>query len=487
MDVSWAEVHTARSNYNWTAIDSLLQFADDQNQVFTVKIGTVGSSGVGKSHPPWMFSAGVPSFIENPDIGFTYGYYLDPEFKIYYEEMVRAFAKHLRQDVASNLQDRIAFIRVDTGATGDEEPYENGDNVPLQYKISAAEWLDYREWAFEVHRQAFQEGPGPVIPLLFVHVEPGQYDDEWDWINNNVTGGMGVKYDGSTRGHHLSFSGDTPKAYKAIAEDSDAKLFSRSEMDQSYSLPFWQLNVRLNYYWCALEQLNAGMSIWDVTENALEDMSAGGYEESFTLFNLWAAELVPATARGGFCVFHKGLDSSDASMFPLADYGGGDFNKTNTNRYEAICASNAVNGAQMDSPYFATLLQVAQRKRATASEVGFNDSGWGIHAGNYDRFITQINPETTSIGRWRVRGTLTPSSHPYDRFARGFGSASSMMYFDVNDRLTPNPGQRIELSVVYLDEGTGDFALKYDAVGDSQKTAFTVTKTNSNTWKTNSV
>ncbi len=61
------------------------------------------------------------------------------------------------------------------------------------------------------------------------------------------------------------------------------------------------------------------------------------------------------------------------------------------------------------------------------------------------------------------------------------------MAFDVHDLLLPSVGQRVRLSVDYLDRGTGQFELRYDAVGNSQKTAFTVTKTNSNTWKSSSV
>ena len=61
------------------------------------------------------------------------------------------------------------------------------------------------------------------------------------------------------------------------------------------------------------------------------------------------------------------------------------------------------------------------------------------------------------------------------------------MYFDINDNLLPSVGQRVRLSVDYLDRGTGQFAMRYDAVGNSQKTAFTVTKANTNTWKTASV
>jgi subtilisin-like proprotein convertase family protein len=58
------------------------------------------------------------------------------------------------------------------------------------------------------------------------------------------------------------------------------------------------------------------------------------------------------------------------------------------------------------------------------------------------------------------------------------------MFFDINDNLLPSAGQRVRLSVDYLDRGTGQFAIRYDAVGNNQKTAFTVTKTGSNTWKT---
>ncbi|MBK8419160.1 hypothetical protein [Candidatus Villigracilis saccharophilus] len=53
---------------------------------------------------------------------YTYGFYLDPEFKVYYAEMVQALARHLRHEIPPNLQARINSVRVDTGATGDEAP-----------------------------------------------------------------------------------------------------------------------------------------------------------------------------------------------------------------------------------------------------------------------------------------------------------------------------------------------------------------------------
>ncbi|MBT8045841.1 MAG: hypothetical protein KJN67_01625, partial [Pontiella sp.] len=487
----WSEINSARSNFNWTALDNLLQFAYDQNQQFFLKIQPISSTD---TMPTWMFGTSpnpnvpdgwVPSLTESGAgaANFTYGYYLDVDFKTYFSEMVQDLANHVRNEVPPHLQDIIGFVRVDTGTTGDEEPYENPSLVPAQYDITDAEWEDYRLWAFEVYRAAFQDGPGPQIPLLFQSVEDVKYPVEWNWVTNNVTAGLGVKYAGKVRGHHLSKSQEVTDSFSQYALDSDVGLFSRNEMDQTFSKTLFQLNIRMNMYWTAVEQLHPGLSVWDVTVNCLERTYPDDFEFAFEFFNKWAAEVDPPTARGGFCIFHEGLDSSDTLKFPVADYGASNMN--NTNRYVAICASNAVNGAQMDDPGAATKGQVWQR----ANQIGFNDSGWLIVPGNYERFITQLNPEGTSKGQFRINGPLTTSSHPYDRFGRSFDSATgrNTMYFDVHDDLLPSPGQRVQLSVIYLDRGTGQFALQYDAVGQNNKTAFTVTKTNSNTWKTNSV
>jgi subtilisin-like proprotein convertase family protein len=472
----WTAINPARNNFDWTALDSLLQVAYDQNQRFFVKIQPVSATTM----PPWIFAAGVPEIVCPT---YTYGFYLDPEFKIYFEEMVQALGKHLREEIPAHLANNVSFVRVDTGATGDEEPYEGSDvsSVPAQYQISANDWRDYRLWAFSVYDQAFQHGTGPQIPLLFQNIEVPAYQTELDWVMTNVTSGFGAKYGGQVRGHHLSESRNVPDSFKALSMDTPFRFFSANEMDQTWQKPYFQLNLKLGMYWCAVEQLNAGMTIWDWSGSVMEGAAVNDIVSSAEFFNTWAAELDPPTARGGFCIFHEGLASDDTTKFPTATYGS-PATKANTARYTAICTAYASQGAKMDDLNAATLGQVAQRK----DQIGFNDAGWEIWPGNYERFITQMNPDSTSKGLWRVNGTLTTSSHPYDRFARRFDSASgrNTMYFDINDNLLPSVGQRVRLSVDYLDRGTGQFALQYDAVGNDQKNAFTVTKTGSNTWKT---
>ena len=477
---TWASVNPAKGSFDWSALDAQLRFAADQNQAFGIQISPIGGP-IGSSVPPWLFDEGV---AQTTDGTYVYGDYLDPEYAFHFQAMVRALAHHVRNELPPELNARVAFVRCDTGATGDEAPYEDPSLIPAEFQISDADWQAFRLQAFEIYREAFQEGPGPVVPLLFQDIESTAYPVEWDWVRTNVAGGFGAKYGGAVRGHHLTGSAQVTEAFKPYAVDSDVALFSKNEMDQTWSKPYFQLNVRLGMYWAAVEQLHAGLGVWDVTESCLENAYGDDFAFAFDLFNAWAAELDPRTAAGGFCILHEGLDASDTAKFPEATFGG-PATQRNTDRYAAICAAYAGQGAQMDDLASAAKGQVAQRD----GQAGFNDAGWQIVAGNYERFITQIDAETTSKGLWRVNGPLTAASHPYDRFARRFDHATGnvAMHFDIHDDLLRSHVGPVRLSVTYLDRGTGMFALRYDATGDSEKTAFTVTKTETNAWMTQSI
>jgi hypothetical protein len=65
------------------------------------------------------------------------------------------------------------------------------------------------------------------------------------------------------------------------------------------------------------------------------------------------------------------------------------------------------------------------------------------------------------------------------------------MYFRIDDDFFFNQAldgaYPVKIRVVYLDKGTGSWALKYDAVGNPQKVAYTVTKGNTGVWKEKTV
>ena len=483
---TWFGVNPGRNQFDWTELAKALAFAESQNQKIKIQISTVGGAQ-GSTMPTWMYEengGGVPKVTGDV---YTYGYYLDADFKLYYEEMVNALARYLRTEVSPSQQALLAWIRVDTGATGDEEPYENAgmiDNKAL-YAIDSDQWEAHRLWAFEVYRKAFQEGPGKVIPLLFGTVEPPQHQEEWDWVRTNVKGGYGVKYGGVVRGHHLNESQEVSDAFRALAVDPapGVRFFARNEMDQTWTKDLFQLNIRLNMYWTAVEQLHAGLSVWDVTQSCLRSAAEDDFEFAFTFFNQWAAELIPATAGGGFSILHEGLDGADTVKFPVAQYGGFAATRNQTRRYEAIIAAYASQGAQIDDLAMVGAGAVAQRDRQT----GFNDVGWLIVPGNYERFITQIAADQTSKGIWRIgapaNGILSPTAHPYDRFARRFDAATGLnkMTFDIHDQLLPNPGQPVQINVTYLNDEPGQFQVLYDAVGNPQQALPIVNKSGTGT------
>jgi hypothetical protein len=171
------------------------------------------------------------------------------------------------------------------------------------------------------------------------------------------------------------------------------------------------------------------------------------------------------------------LDASDTARFPEAQFGTA--SKTNATRFTKIANAMAPYGALQNDPQAA----------GDTSWNALNDVGWQIYTGNFQMWLTQINPNGTSQGLWRQG----PKTQMYGRFARRFDHASGKdaMYFDIDDRFfggqALNAGYPVTFRVVYLDQGTGSFALKYDAVNDPEKTAFTVTKTNSGQWKEKTV
>ena len=167
---------------------------------------------------------------------------------------------------------------------------------------------------------------------------------------------------------------------------------------------------------------------------------------------------------------HEGLDASDTEKFPESNYG--EASKSNQDRYEAICNDSVYKsrGARMEDLLAATRGQVYQR----SNQKGFNDAGWEIWPGNYSRFITQIDPEGTSIGLFRIDGPINEKSPIYSRFARSFENSSgkNTMYFKLHEDFITAKKQKITFKVVYYDNNEeSKWEFKYDAGKGNFKTA----------------
>lgn len=484
---AWSDIEPSKGVFDWSSIDVPLADANRANVYFFCSIN------VGPHSPLWLYNNGVPEvYTEGHLRSGPYPYYFDPEHKFFYYRLIEKFGEHIRS-LPRHLSGRIVGVQAKTGATGDEAAYKGSVKAGYEkYEINknSPEWRDYRLAAFEKFDAAFQEGPGPKIPLLFNSCRAGKWPVEWGWVTTNITAGLGHKLGGLGQSYQLN---DVPLdaqqvlSYIIDPDPAGIELFTRCEMDQTWKKPYFTANTRMNFYWTAISALHGGVCMWNVSTSAREWCTQNDYWEHAHFFNRYAGQIFPQSAGGAFCALRDGLDSSDKVRFPESRFG--QAVRNNRQRYMDICNVYSARGAKMDDPDAVLRGQMYQRSHQT----GFNDAGWEIFRGNYERFLHQVNANQTSVGLWRVGGEINQSTPVYARFARGFDNAGgkNTMYFDINDKFFANAplngAYPVTLRVIYYDSGTGKWALKYDAVGNSRKTAYTVTKTNSGTWKEKSV
>ena len=189
-----------------------------------------------------------------------------------------------------------------------------------------------------------------------------------------MTGSFGSKIGALSRGHHLSGERTVVNLWQRyLVDPKGPRAFARSEMDQTWTRPWYQLNVPLNFYWGAVNALNAGQSIWDISRVALQVSKQQGFDYSFFFFNKYAGQIYPATATDAFCALHKGLDAADTKAYPESIFGPAQ--PGNIDRMEKIVAAYAKYGAAIDDRKALTYGQVQQRVTKRVSTMWAGISG----------------------------------------------------------------------------------------------------------------
>ena len=495
---SWADIEKQPGVFDWSALDQAMDSAVKRNQFIYLSVN------VGPDSPEWIYTKGVPRVETRNQIHDSwpsYPFYPSPEYKSFLQKMITEFGKHIRS-YPKEKQERIAFVQVKTGCTGDECAYK-GTVVENKYDLptKSPAWREFRLWQFDLFVKTFQGGSDqPQIALMFNNVEPdgeetgegknggkgegkgeGGFIEEWKWVTANAKGGVGVKIAGSGRGHHLSGERTKIDAWQPLLIAAQGTpLFARSEMDQTWQKAMYFVNRPLNFYWGALTGLQNGQSIWDVSASAMEACKEQGFDYSFYFFDRYAGQIDPKTATGVFCALHKGLDAADTKAYPEAEFGPAQ--RKNVDRMLKICAAYAKYGAAVDDQNGLLLGQVRQRDTQT----GLNDVGWDIWPDNYGRFLYQIDADATSVPLWRVGGPITQMSSIYSRFARGFEHASGKdaMLFKLHEGFSEgNEPKVMTMTVVWYDGTAGStWKLDYDAGKGGMKTALNVTGKGDKQW-----
>ena len=488
----WEDIQpSGPTSWDFSAFQKTLNLAVANNKLVRFSINVGGDS------PMWLFDNGVPRVYvnsnapKNDKYADRYPYYLDPEYKIFYFKMIEQFALFLRNQPQEKF-DHIAFVQVKTGATGDEEPYK-GTVIDNNYAISPTKWEQFRLEAFNQFKKYFNDVPDRKIVLTFNNVDPFKQPTAYDFVMNDLDPllGFGIKGGAYNRGHHLSDEQTYKEQWNPFlinpkissSNPKGVKLFSASEMDQSWQKGFFALNYEIGFYWSALGGINTGVSCTNVSVSAMQYAFANpGIIETFKMYNKYAQQVYPETATTAFSVFHEGLNAADTSKFPIWKYGNA--SQSNVSRYQNICNDPIYynRGARIEDSAAIVLGQVGQRE----NQEFYNDAGWEIAEGNIERFFTQIKPDDTSIGLFRVRGTITASSSKYDRFARSFENSSgkNTMYFKFDPEVFTNTiPKSLQFKIIWLDKTKGStWAFKYKSP-QGIKEAKQVTGEGTNNWK----
>ena len=490
----WEDIQkTGPNDWDFSAFQQTLNMAVLNNKLIRFSIN------VGPESPLWIFDNGVPlvnvksNATKNDKYANRYPYYLNATYKDFYFKMIEQFALFLRNQPEEKFK-HIAFVQVKTGSTGDEEAYK-GTAIDPSFAISPTDWVKFRLEAFNQFKKCFNDVPDHKIVLTFNSVDPDQQPEAYNFVMNDLDPilGFGIKGGAYNRGHHLTDEQTYKETWNPFLinpkigplNPKGVKLFSASEMDQSWSKGFFALNYEIGFYWAALGGINTGVSCTNVSVSAMQYAFANpGIIEIFKMYNRYAQQVYPETATTVFSIFHEGLNAADVIKFPIKDYNGEPAVKGNLKRYLAIVNSPKYSnrGARVDDQLAVVQGQVYQRD----SQDFYNDAGWEICEGNIERFFTQIKPDSTSIGLFRVRGPITATSSKYDRFARSFehttGKDTMFFKFDKEVFATAK-AKSLQFKIIWLDKTVGStWSFRYKSQLGT-KDAIQVTGLGDNSWK----
>ena len=116
--------------------------------------------------------------------------------------------------------------------------------------------------------------------------------------------GFGIKGGAYNRGHHLTGEQSFKEQWTPyLINPKGMKLFSASEMDESWRKPIFNINTELAFYWSALSGINTGLSSYNCSKRAIQyAMEHQEIRDIFKMYNIYAQQVYPTTATTVFSV-----------------------------------------------------------------------------------------------------------------------------------------------------------------------------------------
>ena len=484
----WRNMEPQKGVYDFSELKTKLKRANENDYYFYCELWT------GENSPRWIFDNGVP-MVNN-----RYPYYLDENYK----RLVTNFFDTLATTVASydpELIRRFAFIQPGFGSTGDRQLYKSTP-TDSKFIISKEEYVDFMKEMTIAITNAFWRHESTADFTFLWNIDdydgsdPSLLDRQDEIKQGEMLYGAWMKenYNCQLRKQQFTIAIGymSPNEMDQDREQRDNFFgnsgrwggnpeFIRGEFNDFRwaNTPLAKINQQINYYWTAISSVDRGLDGWEIQypNINIDNKEAYAFSSRYSFYK--KAETSPVA----FIALRDALDYSDTKRFPESIYG--ETSRGNEQRINNILAEYSSCGARNDDNE--AVMTMSQNIYLHEAK-GYNDCLWNIISRNYQRFITQIEPNETSAGYWRVGLTEQGEGHHYGRFARGFDveKGKNTMYFDVDDKFflgnQMEDENNLKVKIIYYAEEEGSWELQYHATDGTMKTALAVTNEVGHGW-----
>lgn len=465
----WFDIEPQKDNYTFKGLSDKISTAFNNGLYIGIKIYISPDYA-----PEWLYSeVGVPKVIDTQ--GKVHPWYFNEKFKDEFKQLIIKVSEQI-DTYPPDIRNKIISVQAAIAKSGDPQPYANNPVDP-QYRIDQwwnhIGWRDYNREMYQAYYDAYKDKSPPI----FVITKPSANNETWVFEN---LPGAGRKTYGIGQGYHLGGETHYDHQYQLVKPGSESKLPARSEFDlgPASNTSWYKAATVWNTYFTALWNLTYGVDIWNQVMEMMDNPTP--HIPTFEFFTSHAGYKEPSKSAFAWVAFRDDIDGSDLTRFPEAQFGVYNDGK-NATRNNSIAQSFAAFGAKQDDPTNVSTDPVA----IVRNQKGLNDVQSRVWKGNYGVYLHQIDANTTSQGYWRVGS----KDEPYGRFARGFNHAGgkNAIYLNIDDRFFNNSPLNakypVNIKVIYFDSGVGQWEIKYDAADNPNKSALSVTNTNTGKWK----
>ena len=432
MTFYWNQIEKSYHVYDWSVVDSWIANEAALGKPVALEIvAYVGASSYDTAIKGYVAPGWLPTITCTDSDGrqFKIPRYHYSTFQSEYRALINAFGAKYNND------SRVEFIEISTGVDGENQPVQYNSGNVLEACIQADglgqyQWEMYMKNISDYYLAAF-----PSKPRVIQHYPMYLHDSERRTI---------AQYDGP-KGIGFKGNGLKPDRDKATRRDDPASNFYLAFVDDpaiSYSntVPIgfetyqFYLTEPILQYWAVLNALDKHADYLVMDQDTFTDGNPIR-QESLRFAMRYLGKNVNNTPEVWVALRETGY-----TYYP--QYGNYSF---------YLYQDNGVPGG-------------------STKAVTYRPSG----SGEYQIQNTLVEPNVSFLAGtkegWIARRTNQATGNPY-------------MWFKVDDGYLYGGTNAISITVTYFDRGTDTWSLEYDGPGGVMKSAGTVTKTNTNTWK----